>query len=110
MTEVTDKVDRALARFDRVTAQLDSRSGLVRDARRRELKRLNEGLVATLVKIGIAVGLISVLTILVGLVTPIGMFGFLAAVGLAIGIAAAIAFSGGKEIAKPEVTPDLPNG
>ena len=33
MTELTDKVDRALARFDRVTAQLDSRSGLVRDAR-----------------------------------------------------------------------------
>lgn len=110
MTEVTDKVDRALARFDRVTAQLDSRSGLVRDARRRELKRLNQGVVATLVKIGIAIGLISVLTILVGLVTPIGMFGFLAAVGLAIGIAAAIALSGGKEIAKPEVTPDLPNG
>ena len=110
MTEVTDKVDRALARFDRVTAQLDSRSGLVRDARRRELKRLNEGLVSTLVKIGIAVGLISVLTILVGLVTPIGMFGFLAAVGLAIGVVATIAFSGGKEIAKPEVTPDLPNG
>lgn len=110
MTEVTDKVDRALARFDRVTAQLDSRSGLVRDARRRELKRLNQGVVATLVKIGIAVGLISVLTILVGLVTPIGMFGFLAAVGLAIGVVATIAFSGGKEIAKPEVTPDLPNG
>jgi hypothetical protein len=110
MTEVSDKVDRALARFDRVTAQLDSRSGLVRDARRRELQRLNEGLVRTLAKIGLAVGVVSVLTILVGLVTPIGMFGFLAAVGLAIGIAAAIAFSGGKAIAKPEVTPDLPNG
>ena len=110
MTDLTDKVDRALARFDRVTAQLDSRSGLVRDARKRELQRLNQGLVSTLTKIGLAVGVISVLTILIGLVTPIGMFGFLAAVGLAIGIAAAIAFSGGKEIAKPEVTPDLPNG
>jgi len=110
MTGVTDKVDRAVARFDRVTAQLDSRSGLVRDARRRELRRLNQGVVSTLVKVGLAVGVISVLTILVGLVTPIGMFGFLAAVGLAIGIGAAIAFSGGKEIAKPEVTPDLPNG
>jgi hypothetical protein len=110
MTELTKKVDSALARFDRVTAQLDSRSGLVRDARRRELRRLNEGLVSTLIKIGIAVGVISVLTILVGLVAPIGMFGFLAAVGLAIGIAAAIAFTGGKEIARPEVTPDLPNG
>ena len=109
-TDLTTKVDSALARFDRVTRQLDSRSGIVRDARKRELQRLNKGLVSTLVKIGLAVGVISVLTILVGLVAPIGMFGFLAAVGLAIGIAAAIAFSGGREIAKPVVTPDLPNG
>ena len=110
MTDLTDKVDRAVTRFDRITAQLDSRSGLVRDARKRELKRLNQGLVNTLTKIGLAVGVISVLTIIIGLVAPIGMFGFLAAVGLAIGIAAAIAFSGGREIAKPQVTPDLPNG
>ena len=110
MTDLTTKVDSALARFDRVTRQLDSRSGLVRDARKRELKRLNEGVAKTFVKIGLAVGVISVLTILVGLVAPIGMFGFLAAVGLAVGIAAAIAFSGGKQIARPEVTPDLPNG
>ena len=110
MTEVSDKVDRALARFDRVTRQLDSRSGLVRDARKRELQRLNQGFVQTLVKIGVAVGAISLGTIGVGLITPIGMFGFLAAVGLAIGIAALIAYSSGREIAKPEVTPDLPKG
>lgn len=110
MTEVTKKVDAALARFDRVTRQLDSRSGLVRDARKRELKRLNEGLVRTLVRVGIAVGVVSLATIAIGLVIPIGMFGFLAAVGLAIGLAAVIAFSGGREIAAPAVTPDLPNG
>jgi hypothetical protein len=110
MTDLTTKVDSALARFDRVTRQLDSRSGLVRDARKRELQRLNEGLVKTLVKIGVTVGAISLATIGIGLFVPIGMFGFLAAVGLAIGIAAIIAFSGGKEIAKPVVTPDLPNG
>lgn len=109
-SDLTTKVDSALARFDRVTRQLDSRSGIVRDARKRELQRLNKGFVSTLVKIGIVVGVISVLTILVGLVQPIGMFGFLAAVGLAIGIAAAIGFSSGREIAKPAVTPDLPNG
>ena len=63
MTELTKKVDSAMARFDRVTAQLDSRSGIVRDARNRELKRLNQGLVSTLIKIGIVVGVISVLTI-----------------------------------------------
>jgi len=110
MTELTKKVDSALARFDRVTKQLDSRSGLVRDARKRELRRLNEGLVKTLVRIGVTVGIISLAAIGIGLFIPIGMFGFLAAVGLAIGIAAVIAFSGGKEIARPEVTPDLPNG
>jgi hypothetical protein len=110
MTEISDKVDRALARFERVTRQLDTRSGLVRDARKRELQRLNQGLVRTLVRIGVAVGVISLATIGIGLFIPIGMFGFLAAIGLAIGIAAVIAFSGGREIAKPEVTPDLPNG
>jgi hypothetical protein len=109
-TNLTTKVDSALARFDRVTRQLDSRSGLVRDARKRELKRLNDGLVRTLVRIGMVVGVISLVTILIGLVKPIGMFGFLAAVGLAVGLAAVIAFSGGRAIAAPAVTPDLPNG
>ena len=110
MKDLTKKVDSALARFDRVTRQLDSRSGLVRDARKRELKRLNEGLLKTLVRIGIAVGIVSLATIVVGLVIPIGMFGFLAAVGLAIGLSAIIAFSEVREIAVPAVTPDLPNG
>ena len=109
-SDLTTKVDNALARFDRVTRQLDSRSGLVRDARRRELQRLNKGLLSTFVKIGLVVGVISIVTILLGLIQPIGMFGFLAAVGLAIGIAAAVVFSDGREIAMPKVTPDLPNG
>ena len=110
MTDLTKKVDTALARFDRVTRQLDSRSGIVRDARKRELQRLNKGLVSTVLKIGIVVGLISVVTILVGLVQPIGMFGFLAAIGIAIGIAALLGFmpSGkGNAVAPPA---DLPNG
>lgn len=110
MTEKTEKADLVIAHADRVMARLDSRSGIVREARNRELQRLNEGLVRTLVKIGVAVGVISIATIAIGLFMPIGMFGFLAAVGLAIGIAAVIAFSGGREIAKPVVTPDLPNG
>jgi hypothetical protein len=109
MTEKTEQADLVISRADRVMARLDARSGLVRDARKRELQRLNQGLVQMLVKVGVAVGVISLGTIGVGLVVPIGMFGFLAAVGLAIGIAAVIAFSGGREITKPEVTPDLPN-
>jgi hypothetical protein len=110
MTDVTDKADQAIARADRVMAQLDSRSGIVRDARKRELQRLNETFVRTLVRIGVAVGLISIATIAVGLVIPIGMFGFLAAVGLASGVVAVLAFTGGKQIAAPDVPRDLPNG
>ena len=110
MTDVTEKADLAIARADRVMAQLDSRSGIVRDARKRELKRLNETFVRTLVRIGTAVGVISIATIAVGLIIPIGMFGFLAAVGLAIGVAAVLAFTGGKQIAAPDVPRDLPNG
>ena len=48
MTEVTDKVERAIARFERVTRQLDERGGPARDAARRERQRLNAGLGRTL--------------------------------------------------------------
>ena len=44
MTEVTDKVERAIARFERVTRQLDERDGPVREAARRERQRLNSDL------------------------------------------------------------------
>ena len=44
MTDATDKVERAIARFDRVTRQLDERSGPVREAARRERQRLNTDL------------------------------------------------------------------
>ena len=60
-------------------------------------------------RVGVAVGVISLATIGIGLIVPIGMFGFLAAVGLAIGVAAMLLFSSGREIAAPNVTPDLPN-
>jgi hypothetical protein len=63
-----------------------------------------------LVRAGIGVGVISLATIAIGLITPIGMFGFLAAVGLAIGVAALLLFGGTQQIAAPSVTPDLPNG
>lgn len=106
----SDKTELAIARADRVMRSLDERDGAVRDAARRERQRLNAGLGRTLARVGIAVGVISLATIVIGLITPIGMFGFLAAVGLAIGVAALLLFSGGREIAAPNVTPDLPNG
>jgi len=110
MTEVTDKVERAIARFDRVTRQLDERDGPTRDAARRERQRLNADLKHRLARVGVGIGVVSLATIIIGLVIPIGMFGFLAAVGLAIGIAALLAFapSADRSIAAPST--DLANG
>lgn len=109
MSDVNVKVERALARFDRVTRALDERDGAAREAARRERQRVNRDLGRRLARVGVAIGVISVATILVGLVTPIGMFGFLAAVGLAIGIAALLAFMPGEQPAKAP-SADLPNG
>jgi hypothetical protein len=110
MTEGTDKVERAIARFDRVTRQLDERNGPAREAARRERQRLNADLFGRTKRVGIAIGLISLITIAIGLFIPIGMFGFLAAVGLAIGVATLLAFvpSAERGIAAPST--DLPNG
>ena len=110
MSQTTDKANLVISRADRVMAQLDSRDGSVRAAAQRERQRLNASLSQTLVRIGVAVGVISIVTIAIGLFLPIGMFGFLAAVGLAIGVAAILAFSGTREIAVPDVPKDLPNG
>ena len=109
MSEVTDKVERALARFDRVTQQLDQRDGPARDAARRERQRLNADLGRRLARVGVAIGLISIIAIVIGLIIPIGMFGFLAAVGLAIGIAGLLAFMPAQQSAAAP-SADLPNG
>jgi hypothetical protein len=110
MSEVNDKVERALARFDRVTRSLDERRGPVREAARRERQRLNADLRRRAARVGIAIGLISIATIIVGLIMPIGMFGFLAAVGLAVGIAALLAFAPSSRAAPQAPSADLPNG
>ncbi len=110
MTEVTDKVERAIARFDRVTSNLDLRGGPVREAARRERRRLNADLARRFARAGVAVGVISIVTIAVGLFIPIGMFGFLAAVGLAIGVAALLAVMPSQDRGIPAPAADLPNG
>jgi hypothetical protein len=109
VSDVNVKVERALARFDRVTRALDERDGAPREAARRERQRLNRDFGKRVARVGVAIGLVSLVTIVVGLVIPIGMFGFLAAVGLAIGIAALLAFIPGRDIAKAP-SADLPNG
>ena len=106
---IPDKTSRAIDHANAIFTRLDERDGAVRDAARRERQRLNVGLGRALMRAGIAVGLVSLAAIAIGLIIPIGMFGFLAAVGLAIGVAALLLFGGTRQIAAPNVTPDLPN-
>jgi hypothetical protein len=111
MTDATDKVERAIARFERVTRQIDDRDGPAREAARRERQRLNSDLKGRAARVGIAIGVVSILTIIVGMMTPIGMFGFLAAVGLAVGVAALLAVTPASEVRGLAPPPaDLANG
>jgi hypothetical protein len=107
VSDVNTKVERALARFDRVTRALDERDGAAREAARRERQRLNRDLGRKVARVGLALGVIGILTIVVGLIMPIGIFGFIAAIGVAIGIAALLAFSPSETAKAPSA--DLPN-
>jgi len=104
------RVNTSLTRADRVMRSVAERGGPSRDAARRERQRLNRDLGRRAARVGIAVGVISLLTIIIGLVVPIGMFGFLAAVGLAIGIAALLAFMPAQSMNATPPSTDLPNG
>ncbi len=106
---MTERFDAVIARADRVMASLDVRGTGVRAAAKRERQRLNADLYRRFARVGIALAVISLAVIVIGLITPIGMFGFLAAVGLAVGVAALLAFTPSPASA-PKVSPDLPNG
>jgi len=106
----SQKVDRSLDRADQVMRRADERGGAVRAAAQRERQRLNTDLKRRAARIGVAIGLVSIATIVVGLIMPIGMFGFLAAVGLAIGIVALLAFMPSAERTAAAPPADLPNG
>jgi hypothetical protein len=110
VTDTDDKVTKALARFDRVMAVVDEREGPVATQARRERQRklLRYGRATR--NAGLALLVASILTIVIGAMTPIGLFGFLAAVGLAVGIAALLFLWGAKEdSALPSVPRDVPN-
>ena len=106
-----ERANQVIARADRVMAQLGTRDGPVREAAKRERQRVNSDFGRRAARVGIAVGFVSILTIVIGLITPIGILGFVAAVGLAIGIAALLAFMPARSdaaVAAPSA--DLPNG
>ena len=107
---VMQRAHQVMAHASEVMARMDERSGAVRDAARRERQRVNADLGRRVKRVGVAIGLVSLITIVIGLIVPIGMFGFLAAVGLAIGIAALLAFTPSKELGAAAPPPDLPNG
>jgi hypothetical protein len=106
----TEKADQVIAHASAVFQRLDNRKAPVRDAAARERQRLNSDLKRRAARVGVAIGLVSLLTIIIGLIVPIGMFGFLAAVGLAIGIAALLAFMPSPERSAAAPPADLPNG
>jgi len=106
------KVDLTLGRADRIMRRADERDGASRAAAQRERQRLNTGLKRRAAQIAVAVGLVSIATIVIGLILPsgIGMFGFLAAVGLAVGIVGLLAFWPAAEKGAKAPATDLPNG
>lgn len=111
MSEVADKVERAIARFERVARQIDERDGPARDAATRERRRLNAGVGRTMMRLAIAIGGIWLVTILIGLARPIGMFGFLAVLLVTVLVAAVLVARGGRQVVSAPAPPaDLPNG
>ena len=111
MSEVTEKVERAIARFERVTQQLDQRDGPANAAARRERQRLNAGLGRTAVRVAATVGVIWLATIVIGFIRPIGMFGFLGALLLTVAVIGALIARGGRQaVTAPAPSTDLPNG
>jgi hypothetical protein len=106
----TDRFNKVIERADRVMRQLDERDGAVREAARRERQRVNADFKRRIGRVGVAIGIISIVTIVIGLIQPIGMFGFLAAIGVAIGIAALLGFLPTQKGAAAAPPSDLPNG
>ena len=103
--EVAAKTDRTLARYERVMERVDAHDGAARAARRREYERVMGGFGSKLIRAGMAVGVVSIAAMLIGAFFPLGILGFVAAVGLAIGLAAVAAMWGGPKV---ERLSDLP--
>jgi len=105
------KVVRTTDRADAVMRRADERIGPAREAQRRERQRLNAGLGRTAIKLVVAVVAIWFGAVAIGLVRPIGMFGFLGAVVATAVVMAVILLRGKREVTSaPAPAADLPNG
>lgn len=110
MSEVDQKVTSALARFDRVMAVVDEREGPIATQARHERQRTIRRYGKATRNAVLALLLVSIATIVVGAVTPIGLFGFLAAVMLAVAVGALLFMWGAREEPMTSVPKDLANG
>jgi hypothetical protein len=110
-TEVMDRANRVMARATEVMARLDERGGAAQQAARRERRRLNTGFGRAAAKVAGVVALIWVAAVVVGLLKPIGMFGFVAAL-VATVIAAGLVIEryAKQTVSTPPPPTDLPNG
>lgn len=97
------KTNAALTRADDVMARVDNRDGSARAAARRERQRLNAGLARTVKRIALIVGLVSLATVIIGFINPIGMFGLIAAI-----VIGAVLVGGTLVTARPPKKPALP--
>lgn len=108
---VMERAQRVVAHANDVMARLDQRGGPVQQAAQRERRRVNSSLGRTIVGATIAVALIWLAAIIVGLIQPIGMFGFLAVILLSATVGAMILAGGRRTVSStPAPSPDLPNG
>lgn len=104
------RVTTAIARFDDIAARLDTRDGAVRDAARRERQRLNAGLGKLVTRVASAIVLVAVITVVIGLINPIGIIGLMLAVAAGLVLIGGIVAIGRRPaVVRPPIEPDLPN-
>jgi hypothetical protein len=107
----TEKADQVIAHANAVFTRLDQRKGAVRDAATRERQRLNAGFGRVAGTVAATIVFIWVAAVVIGLIQPIGMFGFVAAiVATAVAIGLLIARFTRQQVTVPAPAADLPNG
>src|SRR5206468_12255037 len=96
---------------ERVARHIDERDGAPREAAQRERQRLNASLGRTVLKLALGIGLVWFAIVVIGLVKPVGMIGFAAALLATMVLAVVLIARGGRDaVAPPAPATDLPNG
>ncbi|MEO7563812.1 MAG: hypothetical protein ABIR63_05255 [Sphingomicrobium sp.] len=103
------KTSKTLARADSIIARSTAQDGAARAAGQRERQRLNAGLGRTAKRVGLAVLAVWVATMVIGFITPIGLFGLILAVAAAIVLAGAVVAASRRSSAPALPEPDLPS-